>query len=251
MSAVSCIERFRQNLPVGWHDSHIALKPILASPDTNCPHLPIDKKNSSNVLKGPLPEPAEEERVESTNYCHMGSNEGQYGKGNEPGSPADVYELSTMGPRRRSTSGIDACIVAHDLTLGWPEHDDVISGLYCTIKRSRFAAVTGGMGSGKSTLLRSFLGEAKISSGTLATSFTRAAYCSQTPWLLNQTIRQNILGTNCYESNWYSTVLNACELEQDVENMSGGDLSVIGSEGVRLSGGQRKRLVWYPNFIGN
>ena len=150
-----------------------------------------------------------------------------------------------MGPRRRITGETNACIVAHNLTLGWPEHDNVIRGLYCTIKRSRFTAVTGGMGSGKSTLLRSFLGEAKISSGTLATSFTRAAYCSQTPWLLNQSIRQNILGTNSYESSWYNTVLNACELDQDVQNMSDGDLCVIGSEGVRLSGGQRKRLVWY------
>lgn len=201
MSAVSCIERFRQNFPVGWNDNRVAIGPSLSTPDGD-----------------PLPD------------LTLQTND---------------YELSEIGLRRQSLREANACVVAHSVTLGWPEHDDVIRGLSFTIKRSQFTTVTGGMGTGKSTLLRSILGQAEISAGTLATSFTRAAYCSQSPWLLNQTIRQNILGTDSFESKWYSTVLRACELEQDVQNMSGGDLSVIGSEGVRLSGGQRKRLVWY------
>jgi ABC-type multidrug transport system fused ATPase/permease subunit len=201
MSAVSCIERFRQNFPIGWNDNRAALKPCLSSPDTEPPNDPIPETNS--------------------------------------------YELLKIRPGRQSVSEADACVVAHSLTLGWPKNVNVIRNLSCTIKRSRFTVVTGGMGCGKSTLLRSILGQAEISSGTLATSFTRAEYCSQSPWLLNQTIRQNILGTNSFESKWYSTVLKACELKHDVEDMSDGDLSVIGSEGVRLSGGQRKRLVWY------
>lgn len=201
MSAVSCIERFRQNLPVGWNDNRVAIEPSLSTTDG---HL----------------------RAELT----LQTND---------------YELSEIGPSRQSVREANACVLAHRVTLGWPEHRDVIRGLSFTIKRSQFTTVTGSMGTGKSTLLRSILGQAEISAGTLATSFTRASYCSQSPWLLNQTIRQNILGTNNFERKWYSTVLRACELEQDVENMSGGDLSVIGSEGVRLSGGQQKRLVCY------
>lgn len=254
MSAVSCIERFRKNLPAGWNDNRLALQTFSSSTDTEFqPNPPLNERNSSSGRKMPRPEPVVEERTESATHSHMDSNEVHYGKRNQPGSPMDCHELSMTWPGRQSARETDACAVAHNLTLGWPEHGDVIRGLCFTIKRSRYTAVTGGVGCGKSTLLRSILGETKISSGTLATSFTRAAYCSQTPWLLNQTIRQNILGTNSYENGWYSTVLKACELEQDVQNMSDGDLSVIGSEGVRLSGGQRKRLVWYllnrlPNF---
>ena len=40
----------------------------------------------------------------------------------------------------------------------------------------------------------------------------------------------------------YAAVLEACALQQDVDNMANADETVIGDRGVTLSGGQRARL---------
>lgn len=57
-------------------------------------------------------------------------------------------------------------------------------------KRGDLIAVVGGVGSGKSTFLKSILGEVKAISGTLAMK-GRLAYCPQTPFIMNDTIRGN------------------------------------------------------------
>ena len=40
----------------------------------------------------------------------------------------------------------------------------------------------------------------------------------------------------------YAAVLEACALQQDVDNMANADETVIGDRGATLSGGQRARL---------
>lgn len=167
----------------------------------------------------------------------------EWGMMGDSGPPEDGYKLTTIKPKVGSGRKTRSCVIADGMSVGWPDNEQVIRNLSFTIKWSQFTVVTGGMGSGKSTLLDAILGQSLISAGTISTSFTRAAYCSQTPWLLNQTIRQNILGAFEFDASWYTTVLKVCALEQDIQNMSAGDQSIIGSEGIRLSGGQRKRLV--------
>ncbi|EXF85940.1 5'-nucleotidase [Colletotrichum fioriniae PJ7] len=68
------------------------------------------------------------------------------------------------------------------------------------------------------------------------------AYCSQSPWLENGTLRQNILGVSILERKWYDSVISACGLEADLKVLESGDLTVIGSNGVNLSGGQKQRV---------
>ncbi|KUI53705.1 ABC transporter C family member 3 [Cytospora mali] len=243
MSAVSCIERFRQNIPEGWNDRRLARRP---SPSIQEERYSFDRSSDRrNLTTDPKPlwsKPTEEEQPESSRSNFTSLHDVETGKMNEPGPSGTGYELITFEPIPGTASKASTCVVAHKLTVGWPDNEQVISNLSFTIKRFRFTVITGGMGCGKSTLLDAILGQALISSGMLASSFTLAAYCSQTPWLLNQTIRQNVLGVCNYDSSWYATVLKACALEQDVQNMSAGDQSIVGSEGVRLSGGQRKRL---------
>jgi ABC-type multidrug transport system fused ATPase/permease subunit len=72
---------------------------------------------------------------------------------------------------------------------------------------------------------------------------TSVAYCPQTPWIMNDTIRQNIVGPAAYDPKWYNFVIRACALESDFENIAGGDLSKAGSSGITLSGGQKQRIV--------
>lgn len=65
---------------------------------------------------------------------------------------------------------------------------------------------------------------------------------SQTPWLLNATIRENIVFGESYRPKRYQRVLEACCLMPDIELMPGKDLTEIGERGINLSGGQRQRI---------
>lgn len=74
-------------------------------------------------------------------------------------------------------------------------------------------------------------------------SKSQVAYCSQTPWLANSSVMENIIGFSTYEKDWYDKVVSACALEKDIEQLPHGRHTVVGSQGVALSGGQKQRLV--------
>ena len=64
----------------------------------------------------------------------------------------------------------------------------------------------------------------------------------QEPWILSDTIRENILFGEPFNDDWYSQVIVACALTDDLARMPAGDSTEIGERGVTLSGGQRARL---------
>jgi ATP-binding cassette subfamily C (CFTR/MRP) protein 1 len=102
--------------------------------------------------------------------------------------------------------------------------------------------IIGPVGSGKSTLLETMLGENIMVSGTATVLLQDVAYCAQSSWIQNATIRQNILGPLDYDEKHYKFTISACGLERDLETIPGGDSSVTGSSGVALSGGQKQRI---------
>ncbi|KAI1819716.1 ABC transporter [Xylaria intraflava] len=101
--------------------------------------------------------------------------------------------------------------------------------------------VTGPSGSGKSTLLMGILGETLLESGTV-TCPKDIAYASQTPWLQNETIRENILFNSDFEQVRYDRVINACGLATDMNEFPDRDETEVGENGTSLSGGQKSRV---------
>lgn len=129
------------------------------------------------------------------------------------------------------------------VSAGWSAGNEVLQDLSVKMYAGTLTMVVGPVGCGKSTLLQVLLGEGLLNSGSVALSTDDIAYCDQTPFLTNCSIRENVLGDLDYEENWYVSCIQACALDIDVENFSNGDESLIGSKGVSLSGGQRQRLV--------
>lgn len=82
-----------------------------------------------------------------------------------------------------------------------------------------------------------------MTKGMVKVALKNAAYCSQTPWLLNQTARENIIGTSMYDERRYATVVAACALMEDFKTLPKQDGSLIGTKGITLSGGQKNRIV--------
>eukprot|EP00935_MAST-01C_sp_MAST-1C-sp1_P001881 g1881.t1 len=104
-------------------------------------------------------------------------------------------------------------------------------------------AIVGPVGSGKSSLLSAFINEIPQDSGR-AEVRGDVAYCSQQPWIQNATVRDNILFGAAYDAKWYETVIKACSLEADMEQLPAGDSTEIGERGINLSGGQKARVAF-------
>jgi ABC-type multidrug transport system fused ATPase/permease subunit len=107
-------------------------------------------------------------------------------------------------------------------------------------------AIIGPVGSGKSTFLKGIANETSVLDGEAFIKYPDLAFCEQTPWLTNSTIRENILGENtslAFDAEWYRIVVRACALDLDFKTMPAGDETPVGSKGSKLSGGQKQRIV--------
>ncbi|XP_034398759.1 multidrug resistance-associated protein 5 isoform X2 [Cyclopterus lumpus] len=109
------------------------------------------------------------------------------------------------------------------------------------IKRGSLVGICGGVGSGKSSLLSALLGQMTLLEGNVAVS-GGFAYVAQQAWILNDSLKENILFGNEYDQDKYNAVLEACCLLTDLAELPYGDMTEIGERGANLSGGQRQRV---------
>ncbi|ROW15668.1 hypothetical protein VPNG_02110 [Cytospora leucostoma] len=135
-------------------------------------------------------------------------------------------------------------ITVNQGSFGWSDSNPhVVEEVDTTIQvGSELAILVGPVGCGKSTLLKGLLGETTKIGGQIRISSSEIAYCDQTPWVFNGSIRDNVLAMSEYDDAWYATVLQACSLDVDLRQMPDGDSTVVGSQGVKLSGGQKQRI---------
>ncbi|OAE35389.1 hypothetical protein AXG93_2587s1040 [Marchantia polymorpha subsp. ruderalis] len=137
-----------------------------------------------------------------------------------------------------------------------------------TVNRGQLVAIVGPVGSGKSSLAAAFLGEMQQISGENFTANGTLAYCAQQAWIMNASLKDNILFGLEYDEGRYRAVLSACALDQvnvpfqqsmslrfpnpvpafrtstylDLVNLPDGDQTEIGERGINLSGGQKQRV---------
>ncbi|KAF5023670.1 hypothetical protein F66182_4236 [Fusarium sp. NRRL 66182] len=138
----------------------------------------------------------------------------------------------------------NSCAVeVSSVNVSWTEERPLLQDISFTIARSQLVLLLGPVASGKTTLLKALLGEVPHTTGTINLRGSSVSWCEQTPWLLNQTISQNIIGFSRFDSVLYKTVVKACDLEKDFAQLSKGDNTTIGSKGLALSGGQKQRVV--------
>ncbi|QPG76133.1 hypothetical protein FOA43_003519 [Brettanomyces nanus] len=146
-------------------------------------------------------------------------------------------------------------------TFSWSQHSKNnfrLRDINVSFKVGKLNVIIGHTGSGKSSLLLALLGEMELDSGKVflpggiprdelvanpVTGLTESvAYCAQTPWLLNGTIKDNILFASAYDRERYHGVIEACGLKRDLDILNGGDATEVGEKGVTLSGGQKQRV---------
>ncbi|CCH62018.1 hypothetical protein TBLA_0G00710 [Henningerozyma blattae CBS 6284] len=144
-------------------------------------------------------------------------------------------------------------------TMSWGNDNDSfkLRNLDIDFKIGQLNVVIGPTGSGKTSLLMALLGEMTLTEGQInipsldprhdliieSDGHTNSiAYCSQAAWLLNDTVRNNILFNSPYNKDRYDAAIVAAGLKRDFEILAAGDLTEIGERGITLSGGQKQRI---------
>lgn len=152
---------------------------------------------------------------------------------------SEMDELSTQPPL---DAGQPAIFIRH-ATFKAEDGTELLREIDMTVRASSVNMIVSRVGGGKSSLLKAMIGELAPESGLVVAASSSSAYCDQTPWLLNTTIRNNVIGQSPLDEEWLSTVFEACALDHDVSMLPSGDTTIVGSGGVALSGGQKQRLV--------
>lgn len=140
-------------------------------------------------------------------------------------------------------------VTISDLSFAYGD-TPVFSGLNLTVRPGEIVGITGPVACGKSTLGRVFLCEApysgsvrfgsrEISSMTSREIAGTVGYLGHDPELSTDTVQNNVLcGSDCDLMKY----LTAVALKDEVLSMEDGVNTVVGNNGVRLSGGQAQRL---------
>ena len=112
------------------------------------------------------------------------------------------------------------------------------------IKKGEHIGIIGEVGSGKTCLLNAFINNLQVFSekkGNIKLS-RKISFVSQSPWILNATVEENILFFSPKDEEKYKKVLSISQLEPDLLTLPKGDQTEIGEKGLNLSGGQKARI---------
>jgi ATP-binding cassette, subfamily C (CFTR/MRP), member 1 len=123
--------------------------------------------------------------------------------------------------------------------------DLVLHNVSFSVRQGSLTMILGPVGSGKTTLCEAILGETVLEKGSITTWTQRIAFCGQTAWLPNDTIKNVICGPEPeedFDESWYNAVLYACALDIDLEALPGHDATQVGAGSTVLSGGQKQRV---------
>jgi len=128
-----------------------------------------------------------------------------------------------------------------------------ITNINLTVRRGALTVITGRVSAGKTTLLRVLLGLFPGESGAVywngraitdpANFFVppRSAYTPQTPHLFSDTLKANVLLGLPENETDLAAVFHIADMDQDIARMVEGSETIIGTRGLKLSGGQAQR----------
>jgi ABC-type transport system involved in cytochrome bd biosynthesis fused ATPase/permease subunit len=114
-----------------------------------------------------------------------------------------------------------------------------VSKFDITVRAGEVLAVCGPVGGGKSSFVNGIIGEISASPHSIINTSGRMFLVTQDAFILNTTLRENILFGRAMDQSLYDRVLEACCLQTDLELFGrSNDLTEIGERGITLSGGK-------------
>ncbi|KAF8942793.1 hypothetical protein BGZ47_006115 [Haplosporangium gracile] len=158
-----------------------------------------------------------------------------------------VIEAATFSWTKELSENQDDADETHSLLQGLQHgvstesQRPTLQHINLSIKSGSLVAIVGRVGQGKSSLLSALIGEMYKLHGC-ARTVGRITYIPQQSWILNATLRDNILFGLEYDRERYEQVIAASGLGPDLVIFPAGDQTEIGERGIKLSGGQKQRV---------
>lgn len=125
----------------------------------------------------------------------------------------------------------------------WNRHEErlALQDINFSAHKGELACIVGRVGAGKSSLLQSVLGDLWKTRGEVVVR-GKTAYVPQQAWVMNASVRENIVFGHRWDAQFYEQTVKACALRDDFTTLPDGDQTEVGERGISLSGGQKARL---------
>ncbi|KAF9576687.1 hypothetical protein EC968_005460 [Mortierella alpina] len=117
----------------------------------------------------------------------------------------------------------------------------VLSNINLQVPDGSLTAIAGRVGQGKSSLLSAIIGDMYKWQGRV-TVYGNLAFVPQQAWIINATVRDNILLGKPFNQEKYDKIVFSAGLVPDIEMLPKGSETEIGEKGINLSGGQKQRV---------
>ncbi|KAF9971484.1 Multidrug resistance-associated protein 1 [Actinomortierella ambigua] len=121
------------------------------------------------------------------------------------------------------------------------DRSPTLKEIHLTVQAKSLTAIVGRVGQGKTSLLSAIIGDMYKRQGVVRIR-GRVAYAAQQAWIINATVRENIVFGMPFDQDKYDRIIYAAGLKPDIEMLPAGDQTEIGERGINLSGGQKQRV---------
>ena len=134
-------------------------------------------------------------------------------------------------------------IRVRDGTFSWNRYEDrnALEDINFSASKGELSCIVGRVGSGKSSFLQALLGDLYKVKGEVIVHGT-TAYVAQQAWVMNASVKENIVFGHRWDPTFYEKTVKACALTEDFAQLPDGDSTEVGERGISLSGGQKARL---------
>lgn len=238
-----------------------------------------NKKNKNKNDKNNIIQINDEKKAEKKNLLEeeeIKINESYNEKINQDKSTTslivkDTYNINNTSDTENKNL-VDKSIEKNEVTKE-SEHNElkkILKNINFEVKKGELVAIVGEVGAGKSSLLQAILNnmividedhidsninnDSEINNNQNLDQLNKKvkkpkvivngeiSYVSQISWIENDTLKNNVLFNQQFESEKYNKILEISELKPDLDMLVGGDLTEIGEKGINLSGGQKARV---------
>ena len=156
---------------------------------------------------------------------------------------AEELQPNAVKHKDAATQDGEEALKMVEATFTWDRNAgrNVLENVSFTARKGELSCIVGRVGAGKSSFLQSILGDLwKVNGEVVVHGST--AYVAQQPWVMNASVKENIIFGHRWDPQFYDQTVHACALLEDFKTLPDKDQTEVGERGISLSGGQKARL---------
>ena len=156
---------------------------------------------------------------------------------------AEELQIDAVQAKDAAANDGDESVRVWDATFTWDrkEGQHCLEDINFVARKAELSCIVGRVGAGKSSFLEAILGNIWKIHGEVVVH-GRTAYVAQQAWVMNASLKENIVFGHRWDPQFYERTINACALTEDLKTLPDGDQTEVGERGISLSGGQKARV---------